>query len=89
MHLLLTWPQHAPRADCRDHGAFDDGSQRGTSADVVRLLLGWPLHAPQADCPNCRALFQAVFGGHHEGVMGHLLLEWPQQKHLIVKMVRL
>ena len=55
VRLLLSWPVHAPRADCRDGQALVWAAERG-HIDVVRLLLEWPVHAPRADCQNGKAL---------------------------------
>ncbi len=67
VRLLLSWPEHAPRADCLDGEALVNAAERG-HVDMVRLLLSWPEHAPPADSRNGQALVFAAERGHVEVV---------------------
>ena len=67
VQLLLTWPEHAPRADCKD-GLALVAAATGGHEKVVRLLLAWPCHAPGAACQDGLASREAA-NGRYEGVV--------------------
>jgi hypothetical protein len=73
--LLLGWPQHALRADCREGFALVLCAHQG-NAQVARLLLTAPHHATRANCSNGKtALVMACKRGHVE--MARVLLSAP------------
>ena len=64
VRMLLTWPEHAPRADADDGEALLRAAAGG-HVEVVRMLLEWPEHAPRADVQDGRALIVACGGMNH------------------------
>ena len=49
VRTLLSSPQAAPRADCREGGALIRAAGGGHTA-IVEMLLSWPEHAPIGTC---------------------------------------
>jgi ankyrin repeat protein len=70
--ILLSWPQHAPRADVQNGAALIVASQKG-HIGIVKTLLDWPEHAPSSELRAGLALRVAAKNGHVEIVT--LLLE--------------
>jgi len=70
MHTLLTWPEKAPRADCRRGLALVMAADAGQVA-AVRKLMTWPEHSPGAGAREV-ALKTAIIA-RHVGVVKAML----------------
>lgn len=76
VRLLLTWPVHTPKANCRDGHALVLAAEAG-NVDIVRLLLTWPHNAPRADC-------QVGGEGGREGGREGWMQRWRGRLFLVI-----